>query len=189
MPSLIRCISLEDIGSSWNPKYAESSTGRIKTCVESERDPCGIAELKVYLLARPIAADRTRETIERLRRNREIDLHFLARSDGDRSSGGKIGAERIVDDGNTLRAGLRQFCRECQGIAAGPGGKKLVAWWQFGNAEISVFIGLTTEALLLCFSAVLQTLLEQCDRQALDRFAILLTNPPIDGAFRNQLEY
>src|SRR5260370_34297899 len=120
MPSLIRCISLEDIGSGWNPKYAESSTARIKTCVESERDPCGIAELNVYLLARPIAADRTRDTIERLRRNREIDLHFLARSDGDGSSGGKIGADRIVDDGNTLRARLRPLWRESNESAAWP---------------------------------------------------------------------
>src|SRR5260370_42637118 len=107
MPSLIRCISLEDIGSGWNPKYAESSTARIKTCVESERDPCGIEELNVYLLARPRAADRTRDTLERLRRNREIDLHFLAGSEGGRNNGGKISADRRVVEGNALSGGPR----------------------------------------------------------------------------------
>src|SRR6266849_591076 len=167
---------------------AESTACGIKTRVICELNSRGIAELKNNLLARSVAGNRARDAVERLWGECEIDFGFLAGSDGDGSSRSKFGSNRVVDQRNTLRAGLRQLRGESQRIPAGAGGKKIVAGRQFGKAEASVFVGFGPGPLLPCFPAALQTLHEQRDRESFDRFAILLTDSPVDDTFRNQLE-
>src|SRR5260370_4811637 len=118
MSMTIGCMGLQRVSASGNPKDAESTACGIKTRVIRELNSRGIVELKNNLLARSVAADRARDAVERLWGECEIDFGFLTRSDGDGSSRGKFGSNRVVDQRNTLRAGLRPLRAQNQRIPA-----------------------------------------------------------------------
>src|SRR5260370_41359974 len=73
-------------------------------------------------------------------------------------------------------------------IVAGTSGKKIVARLQFGDAEISVFVGDCLGPPIPYLSAVLQVLGKEFDGESLNRFTILLADSPIDDPFGYQLE-
>src|SRR6266436_2594335 len=158
MPVIIRSIGAQRVGTRWNPIDVESAAGGIKTPVIGERNAGGIAELEIHRLPRHVAVDRAGEAIKRLRGECEIDFDFFAGRNGNGSSGSKFGSSRVVDQRNALSAGLRQMGGENHRIAAGTSGKKIVARLQFGDAQISVFIGDRLRPPIPYLSAVLQTL-------------------------------
>jgi hypothetical protein len=81
--------------SSGQPLGAEDSADGVKLKIRVHRLAGGIGDLKVDALILQIAADGTGDAVERLRRERQMNLRMLARSDFYGSRGGDVGNSGI----------------------------------------------------------------------------------------------